>query len=85
MSFQHKTHLTQKNKPHSKSQKTAGKVDSTQSRSHPSQVKGDLGKEDRFNRMVQLRKQKRGDLLMKRRGLNFITEDHEQVLDEDTI
>jgi len=35
--------------------------------------------------MVQVRKQKRDDLLMKRRGLNFITEDHEGLLDEDTI
>lgn len=37
----------------------------------------EMGKEDRQNRLTQLRKQKREDLIMKRRGLNFITENHE--------
>jgi len=35
--------------------------------------------------MQQLRKQKREDLIMKRRGLNFITDQHEQNLDEESI
>ena len=32
-----------------------------------------------------LRKQKREDMIMKRRGLNFITENHEQNLDMESI
>lgn len=35
--------------------------------------------------MVQLRKQKREDLMLKRRGLNFITDQHEQNLDMASI
>jgi hypothetical protein len=34
---------------------------------------------------VQLRKQKREDMIMKRRGLNFITDQHEQNLDMESI
>ena len=45
----------------------------------------ELGKEDRQNRLVQLRKQKREEMIMKRRGLNFITENHEQNLDMESI
>lgn len=45
----------------------------------------ELGKEQRYNQQVQLRKQKRDDLLMKRRGLNFITDQHEQTLDSASI
>ena len=32
-----------------------------------------------------MRKQKREDLLMKRRGLNFLTDKHEENLDEESI
>ena len=45
----------------------------------------ELGKERRFNQQNQLRKQKRDDLLLKRRGLNFITDQHEMTLDEECI
>lgn len=44
-----------------------------------------MGKEQRYNKMVQLRKQKREDLMLKRRGLNFITDQHEQNLDMESI
>lgn len=40
---------------------------------------------DRLNRQEQLRKRKREALLMQRRGLNFLTEHSERMLDEDTI
>jgi hypothetical protein len=48
-------------------------------------AKGDMGKNDRFNALNELRKQKREDLIMKRRGLNFITDHHEELLDQSTI
>lgn len=32
-----------------------------------------------------MRKQKREDMIMKRRGLNFLTENHEQNLDMESI
>lgn len=41
----------------------------------------DLGKQSRFNAQNEVRKQKREDLIMKRRGLNFVTEHHEELLD----
>ena len=44
-----------------------------------------MGKEQRYNQLVQQRKNKREDLIMKRRGLNFITEHHEQNLDMQSI
>ena len=47
--------------------------------------KVDMGKNDRFNALNEARKQKREDLIMKRRGLNFITEHHEELLDQSTI
>lgn len=43
--------------------------------------KADQGKQQRANALNELRKQKREDLIMKRRGLNFITEHHEELLD----
>ena len=45
----------------------------------------DLGKQSRFNAQNEVRKQKREDLIMKRRGLNFVTEHHEELLDQSTI
>lgn len=33
-----------------------------------------VNKEQRFNKMNEIRKQKREELIMQRRGLNFITE-----------
>lgn len=45
----------------------------------------EIGKNQRFNALTELRKQKREELIMKRRGLNFITEHHEELLDQSTI
>lgn len=45
----------------------------------------DLNKEQRFHALNEQRKIKREDLLMKRRGLNFVTEHHEELLEQDTI
>jgi len=44
-----------------------------------------FGKEQRFNALNEQRKLKREDLIMKRRGLNFVTEHHEELLSQDTI
>ena len=38
------------------------------------------GKQHRFNAMKEQQKLKREDMLMKRRGLNFVTEHHEELL-----
>ena len=38
------------------------------------------GKQNRFNAMQERQKLKREELLMKRRGLNFVTEHHEELL-----
>ena len=38
------------------------------------------GKQQRFNNIEMQRKLKREELLMKRRGLNFVTEHHEELL-----
>ena len=43
------------------------------------------GKNKRYNDMNQARKLKREDLLMKRRGLNFVTDHHEELLSQTTI
>ncbi len=43
------------------------------------------GKEHRFNAMQERQKLKREELLMKRRGLNFVTEHHEELLSQTTI
>ena len=43
------------------------------------------GKQHRFNNIEMQRKLKREDLLMKRRGLNFVTEHHEELLSQQTI
>ena len=45
----------------------------------------DLGKEQRFNALNEQRKTMREEMMMKRRGLNFVTEHHEQLLDQSTI
>ena len=69
----HVSHLTQKNKGKAHAKKSGGKVeDAPKNLSGP--VSTELGKDERYNKLVQLRKQKRDDLLMKRRGLNFITD-----------
>jgi glutamine synthetase type III len=44
-----------------------------------------LGKEQRFFALNEQRKVKREDLLMKRRGLNFVTEHHEELLEQTVI
>ena len=69
----HISHLTQKNKSHHGASKSSGKVDSSVMRP-PSSNSFEMGKEQRYNKLVQARKLKREDLLMKRRGLNFITD-----------
>jgi len=43
------------------------------------------GKQHRFNQMKEYQKLKREDMLMKRRGLNFVTEHHEELLQQDVI
>ena len=44
-----------------------------------------MGKNERFNALMEQRKLKREELIMKRRGLNFITDHHEELLDQSTI
>ena len=80
----HVSHLSQKNKQKAHAKKSGGKVEDV-SKNLSGTTCTDLGKEQRYNQQVQLRKQKRDDLLMKRRGLNFITDQHEQNLDEASI
>jgi len=41
----------------------------------------DIGKEQRFYALNEQRKTKREEMIMKRRGLNFVTEHHEDLLD----
>ena len=85
MSHRHISKNSQKNKPHSKSKgKSSGKVDNV-GPSSSATSSHQLAKDNRNNKMAQLRKQKRDDLLMKRRGLNFITDEHEFNLDQETI
>ncbi len=84
--------LAQSNKGHkgsSKGKSVGGKVEVSfciyinQTRnimSAASSITG-LGKEQRFFALNEQRKVKREDLLMKRRGLNFVTEHHEELLD----
>ena len=84
MDFRHISHGKQQNKPHGKTKRAAGKVENFLGiRSGASQLES--GREQRFNRDAQIRRQKREDLLMKRRGLNFLTEHHEENLDEQSI
>ena len=74
MEHRHISHKAQQNKAHAKaSGKARGKVEQRVGRSSSTSAV-ELGKEQRYNRMVQLRKQKREDLMLKRRGLNFITD-----------
>lgn len=85
MEHRHISHRGQQNKAHSKgSGKNRGKVEQGAGRSSSTSAV-ELGKEQRYNKMVQLRKQKREDLMLKRRGLNFITDQHEQNLDMASI
>ena len=76
-SQQHKHHKSHRSK-------SGGKVESRHiimgSRSNLEQ-----GKHQRFNAQTELRKLKREELIMKRRGLNFVTEHHEELLDQSTI
>jgi|NorSeaMetagenome_1021524.scaffolds.fasta_scaffold677288_1 hypothetical protein len=43
--------------------------------------RADLNKAERFNSMQVRQKEARETLIMKRRGLNFITEHHEELVD----
>ena len=38
------------------------------------------GKQMRFNKNQELQKLRREEMLMKRRGLNFVTEHHEELV-----
>jgi len=44
-----------------------------------------LDKQARFNALNEQRKTMREEMMMKRRGLNFVTEHHEQLLEQSTI
>ena len=44
-----------------------------------------MSKEQRFNKMNEARKLKREDLIMKRRGLNILTDTQAENLDEESI
>lgn len=46
---------------------------------------GSLTKEQRFNQMNDMRKIKREELIMKRRGLNFINDNAAENLNEEEI
>jgi PP-loop superfamily ATP-utilizing enzyme len=46
---------------------------------------GSLNKEQRFNQLNEARKLKREELLMQRRGLNFISDAAIEKMDEDQI
>ena len=87
MEHRHINHNTQINKPHSKkggSRAQGGKVDNVPG-NRTATTGLELGKEQRYNKLAQKRKEKREDLLLKRRGLNVITDQHEMNLDEDCI
>lgn len=44
---------------------------------------GALSKEQRFNQMSEMRKSKREELIMKRRGLNFISDNAVDTLNDE--
>jgi hypothetical protein len=44
-----------------------------------------MSKDARNNTMVERRRAQREEMIMKRRGLNFVTEHHEELLTRDTI
>ena len=45
----------------------------------------ELNKAERFNAMQVRQKEARETLIMKRRGLNFVTEHHEELVEQTTI
>jgi len=85
MEFRHISKLSQQNKSNKKNRsKSGGKVDS-KGRNLMSGSKSNLGKDARYNMMNEMRKNKREEMIMKRRGLEFITEHHEENLDQESI
>ena len=75
--------LSQSNKSHkgsSRGRSSGGKVEQRNVMSGKANI-ASLGKEQRFQALNEQRKAKREDLIMKRRGLNFVTEHHESLLD----
>ena len=45
----------------------------------------ELNKNDRWNKMQVRQREARENLIMKRHGLNFVTEHHEELVDQATI
>jgi len=81
MEFRHVSKLSQQNKKNkSNRSKSGGKVES-KGRQLMGSRSANLGKDARFNMMNEMRKNKREEMIMKRRGLEFITEHHEENLD----
>ena len=79
--------LSQNNKAHkgsSRGKSIGGKVE-TRNLIGGATALQNLNKEQRFNAMQEARKSKREEMLMKRRGLNFVTEHHEELLPQDVI
>ena len=84
MEHRHINHGTQVNKPHAKKSNRGPKVaDVAANRTATTSL--ELGRAQRYNQCAQLRKQKRDDLLLKRRGLNFVTDKHEATLPEECV
>jgi len=80
--------LSQINKTHkgtSRGRSVGGKIESRNIMTIGSTQMSSQGKEQRFNSLNEQRKNKREEMLMKRRGLNFVTEHHEELLDQDVI
>ena len=78
--------MTQVNKANKKNRtKSGGRVE-TKQRSLMSGASGlGLNKEQRFNQLMEARKSKREELIMQRRGLNFISDSVADKLEEDQI
>lgn len=88
MNFAHNRHLTQTNKPNKKNRaKSGGRVETKSIFGSGGNVVSGiaLNKEQRFNQLNENRKLKREELIMKRRGLNFISEAVAEKMDEEQI
>jgi hypothetical protein len=79
--------LSQQNKSHkgsSRGKSLGGKVETRNVMSGSSSLAG-LNKEQRYYAQNEQRKIKHEEMLMKRRGLNFVTEHHEELLEQTVI
>lgn len=87
MDFRHiKKGLNQANKAHKNRSKSGGKIETRSLMGRPSSAAvANMNKNQRFHAMNEQRKLKREELLMKRRGLNFVTEHHDELLSEQTV